>query len=326
MQPFVCRQSWLVSSAFLGHPVADPRDIHMLGRVRAAAAAAREAGSLKSYATELELLPAAEGAEFEVRVLRSLREKDAASKRDPTVPAGPEKGKFFNPFLPYDPTMFVQDLAPAHVLLLNKFNVMEDHALIVTRAFEDQSSLLTAADFTAMWACLNSLSGLAFYNAGACAGASQRHKHLQIIPSVKPPFSAVLNAALPPPGKLFSAPLPFAHAAASMQDIAAMDSVAAGAATFQRYMEMLHALGRADIWGIGQAEKNGRPYAYNLLATSDWMLLVPRSKESFEGVSINALGFAGYLLVRDEEALVRVRGVGPWAILKEVGFARELWD
>ena len=88
----------------------------------------------------------------------------------------------FDPFLPYEPDMFVADISPTHVCLLNKFNVIDHHLLVVTRAFEEQDAAINAADFAALWACMTEVDGLAFYNAGKRAGASQRHKHLQIAP------------------------------------------------------------------------------------------------------------------------------------------------
>jgi ATP adenylyltransferase len=60
---------------------------------------------------------------------------------------------------------------------------------------------------------------------------------------------------------------------------------------------------------------------YNLLCTRDWMLLVPRSREFFEGVSINAIGFAGGLLVRNREQLAILRDRGPMAALRETAAA-----
>lgn len=77
----------------------------------------------------------------------------------------------FNPFLPYEEEMFVAKMPPGHVLLLNKFNVVDDHVLIVTEAFEEQTALLTNADFIAMWSALREIDGLSFYNAGQVAGA-----------------------------------------------------------------------------------------------------------------------------------------------------------
>ena len=88
-------------------------------------------------------------------------------------------GRHFDPFLPYEPEMFVADISPTHVCLLNKFNVIDHHLLVVTRAFEEQDAAINAADFAALWACMAEVDGLAFYNAGKLAGASQRHKHLQ---------------------------------------------------------------------------------------------------------------------------------------------------
>ena len=78
--------------------------------------------------------------------------------------------------------MFVADISPTHVCLLNKFNVIDHHLLVVTRAFEEQDAAINAADFAALWVCMAEVDGLAFYNGGKLAGASQRHKHLQIAP------------------------------------------------------------------------------------------------------------------------------------------------
>ena len=57
---------------------------------------------------------------------------------------------------------------------------------------------------------------------------------------------------------------------------------------------------------------------HNLLLTDAWMLVVPRVRERFESISINALGFAGSILVKDAAQLERVREVGPLALLRHV--------
>jgi ATP adenylyltransferase len=48
------------------------------------------------------------------------------------------------------------------------------------------------------------------------------------------------------------------------------------------------------------------------------MLLVPRSEERVEGVSINALGFAGSLFVRDAAQMQVIERLGPMAALQRV--------
>jgi ATP adenylyltransferase len=46
------------------------------------------------------------------------------------------------------------------------------------------------------------------------------------------------------------------------------------------------------------------------------MLLVPRSEECVEGVSVNALGFAGSLFVRDAARMEVIRRLGPMTVLQ----------
>ena len=117
------------------------------------------------------------GIRFLIRILRHLARKPRREAPDASPAAARP-----NPFLPYDPAMYVADASPTHVCLLNKFNVVERHLLIVTRAFEDQETPLTQPDFEALWTCLAEAEGLGFYNSGAVAGASQPHKHLQLVP------------------------------------------------------------------------------------------------------------------------------------------------
>jgi sulfate adenylyltransferase (ADP) / ATP adenylyltransferase len=62
---------------------------------------------------------------------------------------------------------------------------------------------------------------------------------------------------------------------------------------------------------------------YNLLVTRQWLLLVPRSEECFDGVTINALGFAGVVLVRNEAQLAMLQKHGPMTALHRTGAAME---
>jgi ATP adenylyltransferase/5',5'''-P-1,P-4-tetraphosphate phosphorylase II len=53
-------------------------------------------------------------------------------------PGSSSKSKKTNPFLPYDAELFVCELSPTHVLLLNKFPVVENHVLVVTKGTADR--------------------------------------------------------------------------------------------------------------------------------------------------------------------------------------------
>lgn len=269
---------------------------------------ARRCGAIQSIPTTSEAIKQG-GVAFQVRVLTALAKKGEAKAAQPTA----------NPFLPYDPDLFVTEISPTHVALLNKFNVVDHHLLIVTRAFEPQEALLTHEDCAALLICLAEIDGLGFYNAGRIAGASQRHKHLQLIPlpaSTEPrlPIEPLLHSARMVGATGLVPGLPFFHAYAPM-DPEWIDPRKDGASSLLAcYVSLLRAVALS-------AEAPSA--AYNLLVTRQWLLLVPRSEEYFEGISINALGFAGALLVKDAAQLTLLRKHGPMTALLRVALPQK---
>ena len=269
---------------------------------------AMKKGALRPIATERETVED-EGVVFDVRVVSALARKEHEANPDVRPPD-------FDPFLPYEEELFVANISKTHVGVLNKFPVVDNHLLIVTRAFEEQTSLLTPSDFQAFWACLQEFDGLAFYNSGQVSGASQRHKHLQVVPlpffSDVPaiPIQPALENVIVTEGIGRSPMLRFDHAIARLDDVGGLSFLNAGARLLEKYAALLDAV------GLGSASDEGR--AYNMLATRRWMMLVPRSRERFHGISVNALGFAGELLVMDREQLETLRRHGPMAALISV--------
>ena len=257
-------------------------------------------GALQPIETEQQVVEE-NGVGFLVHRVSSLARK-ARDKR-----AAGETGRKGNPFLPHDADLFVADISESHMGLLNKFNVIDYHLLIVTRHFEDQETLLTPPDFQAFSACMEQFEGLGFYNGGVIAGASQPHKHLQMVPlplaetGPAVPIEPLVDKAAGD-GITTVPGLPFRHAFCR----------AAGSA------EATHTLYRAmlDTVGAGGTERQSAPY--NLLLTRRWMLVVPRSREFFGPVSVNGLGYAGSLFVRGEADMETVRQAGPMAVLRQV--------
>jgi len=141
---------------------------------------ALETGALQPIETEQTVLEDG-GVPFLVRAVSSLARKDEERSSRLAADSG-GRGRPENPFLPPDPDLTVAEVSPTHLAVLNKFNVIERHLLVVTRAFEHQETLLTEGDFRALFTCMAELGGLGFYNGGAVAGASQEHKHLQLVP------------------------------------------------------------------------------------------------------------------------------------------------
>ena len=282
---------------------------------------ARECGALLSIATECEFVEE-NGIRFLVRVLANLARKDEAKKKQDRKKA--ETGKDFNPFLPYEEDLFVADISQTHLCLLNKFNVVDHHLLIVTRDFEEQENWLTLADFEAMLACMAEFDGLAFYNGGAIAGASQRHKHLQLVPlplvpsGAKTPIEPLIAAAEFEDSIGRMPGFPFVHALARLDPTWTRSPASGARETMELYSRLLQSVGLRSQEQLEQADNNRQTGAYNFLATREWMLVIPRSQEFFESISINSLGFAGALLVRNQDQLKIIQDCGAIAALTKV--------
>jgi ATP adenylyltransferase len=271
---------------------------------RTAEALAR--GDLQPIGTRSEFLEEA-GGRFLVRVISDRKER---------MPARGQAGETSSPFLRQDDALWVCDVSPTHVARLNRFPVVENHLLIVTRRYEDQESPLDRADFEALWNCMREYDSLGFYNAGPVAGASQSHKHLQLVPlplaesAPRIPLGRLIAAGevAGPMGRL--ARLPFRQILAPLAPELADDPPRAADVSHSLYREMLRA--------VGLDPRAPRPGPYNLLVDREWMLLVPRSRERFESISLNALAFAGALLVKDDKQLATLKRLGPFAALRAV--------
>lgn len=295
----------------------DPAPTEPLGlRARAAEVSARalESGALLPLGTTTFTVPDG-GLPFRVHLLDRMTHK--VRRTDDLRATGS------NPFLPPEAELVVGELGPDHLAVLNKFPVVAEHILIITRHFEHQQSPLTVADFAATALCLAEIDGLVFYNGGADAGASQAHKHLQIIPlplANWPPTPAeIAEAHLDPAltggrfplepawraargeGPTRSPHLPFNHA------LMRVPEGATGAALHRAFVACCAAVGL-----------EGPSPVYNLLLTRSHLLLVPRVRERTGGVALNALAFAGSLLVPHPALLEAIRLAGPLRILRGV--------
>lgn len=275
-------------------------------RVRTASERAHASGALVPLDTEVRLVPDG-GVTFLVRVSPNVRHKQAA------VADGSPQGDPFAP--PYETDLYVGAISDTHAALLNKFNVLDDHVLLVTRDYADQTAMLGTADFEALLLGLAGIDGLAFYNGGTEAGASQPHKHLQLVPvPLAPqgpalPFAELLERAPLKDGIGHVPELPFRHAVAPMRAEWIEDPARHAAdarALAERLWQYLGHDPRSDY----------QPVPYNLLATRRWMWLVPRTRDQYEGLPINALAFAGGLLAPDETAFGRLCNLGPMAVLE----------
>lgn len=222
-------------------------------------------------------------------------------------PEGPRP----NPFLPWDQPLEVGLLGDSHVLLLNKYPVQSGHLLVITRHWRPQSGWIEPTDWASVAAVAADSGGLWFFNSSATAGASQPHRHLQLLPRdpgspscpLSPLFEAQLQGRVPP--------WPWAYRLSRRLD------PLGGSDLPDLYAEHCLAL------GLGTAAEDPAPrHAYNLIFDDDHFLTVRRLREHEAGFSINGLGFGGYLLCTQHSDRAWLERHGPWELLARVAAPR----
>lgn len=261
-------------------------------------------------------------------VIRTLEPRvKSAKKPEGDIQVLPEStledAKRRSPFLHPDPALVVAAL-PQHNVILNKYPVTKHHILLCTTEFRTQEEHLTPADLLALEKCARYAyprsGALCFYNCGLLSGASQGHKHVQIVPAV------VAESDLPPQRYfLDSLAAPLGREARTIPGLGfrhAFRRVGDGDSWVRVYGELLEQLGMS-------AEEKRAKVSYNFVCTREWMFVVPRARESAGVVrddgsevvmSVNSLGFAGSFLVKNPLDVDAIRKMTPLKILDEITF------
>ncbi|KJE95539.1 Ap4A phosphorylase II [Capsaspora owczarzaki ATCC 30864] len=300
--------------------------------IRRSVATARAAGSLFSIDARSSI-HVQEGVQFIIRVSNALDKKKAEDKRTE------EKQSPKDPFMaPFEPGMFVGRLSDTHSAVLNKFNIVENHTLVITRDFVPQGTPLTLADMTSTLQVVDALDGFGFYNCGPLSGASQPHKHTQVFPRNTPGIGSnvPIEAALPPrlaneaSQTVHHIPAfsrAFRHAFVWLtpsKGVSASGTAAHAHNSVQRAQDLhaayLKALDYLEIPANHPHEPADAAPSYNVLFTAEWLLVVPRAADSHDGIGCNAVGFTGSLFVRTPEDAAKLEVLTPLGLLAAVGF------
>ncbi|GAA6059060.1 hypothetical protein JCM10212_002031 [Sporobolomyces blumeae] len=304
---------------------------------------ALDAGSvLFTDSQVVELDDESTGIPFEVRFAPALAKK-------PTKDDGERKDENpVDPFAPpYQQDLFVaedtvkedeDDNGDAFAVLLNKFCVTPRHFLLVTKEFVKQTTPLSPTEIFAAYSILKQLGSrekhLAFFNCGDESGASQPHKHLQFIPLSNgvAPFDAFIDTNRPQDTRAcFQLPLPYANFTALIDPPPSASDVPAYLGNrflllLDLMIDHLRRLAEASPHLFStEGPIRLSNLSYNVIITTRYIHLVPRRLERYttksgRTISINALGFAGMVLVKEQDALDEVRQVGVVEVLKGVGY------
>jgi len=280
-------------------PVCRPVRAEQLWRqALAVSETARASGHLVPLGTEPVAL--AEVAPFVLRRLTSFPPRHLR-------PEGPKP----NPFLPWDPPLQVELLASGHVLLLNKYPVQPAHLLVIPRGWAPQSGWIEQSDWLAVATVSTDTGGLWFFNSSATAGASQPHRHLQLLPRHASQASCPLADRLEAQLAGRERPWAWAYRLSRRWDPCGCSDLPE---LYTRHCREL---------GLGESEGDPVPrHPYNLLFDDRWFLTVRREREHCAGFSVNGLGFAGYLLCTERSNRDWLRRHGPWRLLESVAAPR----
>ncbi|EKM54234.1 uncharacterized protein PHACADRAFT_123099 [Phanerochaete carnosa HHB-10118-sp] len=283
------------------------------------------------------------GVEWEIRLCPALQNKPHLPT--PHFDASTDErraelslnGKKFDPFTPpYVPNLHLGDLkdevdGDEYVVLFNKFSVVPHHILLVTKEFHSQTSPLMPADLVQAYQLL--VEGhrvgkrfFAFYNCGDLSGASQPHKHLQVVPvdDNGPPVEKLARATnievLERPFSLES--LPYANHvrrfSANLPNASRDEMEATLQRAFMELLDLALSTFRRDPPATPNGSASKSVLSYNVILTLEHMHFIPRKAEIYtlhetgDALSINSMGFAGCLLVKSEtefQAVVK-EGVG----------------
>ena len=262
--------------------------------------AATASGALVPLDTTLTHLMGDGGSRFELRHLLSATPKHLRA-------SGPKP----NPFLPWDQRLEVDRIGDSHVVILNKYPVQTSHMLLITQDWQPQTGWLSMEDWQSLARIDATTTGLWFFNSGPDAGASQPHRHLQLLPRAAGERICARDGWFRRCAQ---------DATTSAQDpllrssrVAAISSTLTGETLQELYLAL------ADDLGLGHPTTDDCPRgAYNLLLSRQWMAIVRRRREGIRGFSVNALGFAGSLLSTEASDRQWIQRSGPEALLQAV--------
>ena len=211
-------------------------------------------------------------------------------------------GPKINPFKPWDKILEIDAIGKDHHLILNKYPVQQGHILLITNEWKEQNGWIDKKDWEAIKLVNKDTSGLWFFNSGPLAGASQPHRHIQLLRR-----------------NTFDLSCPREKWILSFNNANYKNDRLGQNIIIRKFSKSLNEENIHEIYmnlsnelGLGDPKIDKKPrFPYNLIFTDKWMFLVKRGIDNLYGISINALGFAGYILVTKKSNTNYLKLFGP---------------
>lgn len=231
-----------------------------------------------------------------------IRELDITKFKKYTL-IGPKN----NPFKPWDKILEVDSIGNGHQLILNKYPVQLGHLLLITNEWKEQNGWIDKKDWQAIKEVNKDTTGLWFFNSGPLAGASQPHRHIQLLRRDSTELSCPREKWILEFNNVNSKNGRFSKNIIIKKFLNSLNEEN----IHEIYNELSYEL------GLGEPNVDKKPrFPYNLIFTNRWMVLIKRKTDNLYGISINALGFAGYILVTEKSNIKYLKKIGPERLLE----------
>lgn len=235
--------------------------------------------------------------------------------------------------------MTIAQLPPSHALVLNKFAIVPEHFILVTKTAKPQTHVLEQDDVAAAHACIRAYRQqgqdlFVFFNSGEHSGASQPHRHLQLLPvenmraglevvDGRPQWSILAEATQ----KDQLEKLPFTILSESISAESSPSQL------HEKYVTLYKRAARLVLPGQDAAGEGEAKFSYNMAMTSTVIALCPRVSEGapikvedgidFGHVALNGTLLAGTALVKTQEQfdIMREKPELLLNILTQIGIA-----
>ena len=212
-----------------------------------------------------------------------------------------------NPFYPWEKILEIEKIGNNHQLILNKYPVQKGHILLITNSWKPQNGWLDINDWSAIQNVNKDTSGLWFFNSSPIAGASQPHRHIQLL---RRPYGEVSC----PREKWFldletkndiNTKLKESIVVSHFNFLENLSYI------YNLYLELTKRI------GLGDPINDEKPrYPHNILITNKWIAIIKRSFDNLYGFSVNGLGFAGYLVITEKSDINYLKEYGPEKLLE----------
>ena len=216
------------------------------------------------------------------------------------------------------PDQIIGTMNNTHVLALNIYPVFRPQYLLLSLdSYRSQDDHLDLQDIEAAWSFLCSVQSphYVMYNCTKEAGCSRYHKHMQIVPKPEVADSSPAGFRLFPDLQDREVHVPYVYFLRYFNCVG-QGLLVDGKLIFSIYLDLLRDCRKAsDVGG----DDSTRLCPHNVVLVKEWIIMIPRRRGSFKGLSANSAGMMGMPTTSNEKLVKVWTDMGPAKVLSELG-------